>query len=249
MTSSHGGEKRHVDLLEEIFAKLDQSMSALDCGQSRPMYTPYYHKMLKEGLATSQANNPCSGKHSAMIGLLQQKKWPLENYIHVDHPVQQCMLDIISDYTQLPRNEIDIAIDGCGVPVFGLPLYNLALAYTRLNDTSDLMTTIRQAMTNNPFYVAGSGRLDTVLMEETKGRILAKLGAESVYCLAIQEEGIAMAMKTEDGGYRALDAFVPDLLLKLSYINKSEHKAIQKRLNLTIRNHRKERVGYMQSLV
>lgn len=258
MTASHGGEEAHLEVLSQILGKLGLSVDDLDCGVSRPMYEGEYRRMLRGGIPFGQGNNPCSGKHSGMLALGLLKDLPHENYIEVQHPVQQMMLEIVSMVTELHKENIDIAIDGCGVPVFGLPIYNMALAYTKLDDLNppehlkisvDVLKRIAVAMTENPFYVAGTGRLDTVLMTVTKGRILAKLGAESVYCMTIRGEGLGIAMKIEDGSYRALDAFVPDLLLKHELISFEEYESLRAQLAINVYNHRKQVVGYMKSTI
>lgn len=258
MTSSHGGEDRHLEVLASILGKLGKTLDDLDCGKARPMYEGAYRRLLSEGIPFNQGNNPCSGKHSGMLGLGLLKQIPLENYIDVQHPIQKLMLDVVAMVTELDKSDIDIAIDGCGVPVFGLPIYNMALAYTKLDDKSNAVgdgisvnavRCIAEAMTENPYYVAGTGRLDTILMTETGGRILAKLGAESVYCMTVRGEGVGIAMKIEDGSYRALDAFVPDLLLKHGYIDEETHNRIKSQLSIDVYNHRKQVVGTMKSTI
>ena len=258
MTASHGGEARHLEVLDGVLSKLGKTVDDLDCGVSRPMYEGEYRRLLSEGIPFTQGNNPCSGKHSGMIGLGLLKNIDLNDYIDKDHPIQKMMLDIVAEMTEMNKEDIDIAIDGCGVPVFGLPIYNMALAYTKL-DVSDSENTddrrretllnITRAMTGSPYYVAGTGRLDTILMEETDGRILAKLGAESVYCMTILGKDLGIAMKTEDGSYRALDAVVPDLLLKHECIDADEHERICERLNLKVFNHRGQVVGEIRSAI
>jgi L-asparaginase II len=255
MTSSHGGEKRHVTAIKKLLKKMDKTLKDLDCGPSRPMYEAAYRQLLQEGIPFSQGNNPCSGKHSAMIGYGLLNKINLDNYIDVNHPIQEIMLKTVAEMTDLETSDIDIAIDGCGVPVFGLPIYNMALSYAYLgggdfnHPRKQLLSVIAHAMVEAPFFVAGTKRLDTIIMEETKGRILAKLGAESVYCMSIMDKGIGIAMKTEDGAYRALDCVVPDLLHKHGYIDEIELKAIKSRLNLHIKNHRGQIVGEMRTVI
>ncbi len=56
-------------------------------------------------------------------------------------------------------------------------------------------------------------------------------------------------MKTEDGSYRALDAAIPYLLLKHNYITKNEYDKIMKRVKVNIKNHRKEIVGKIISVL
>lgn len=249
MCSSHGGEEKHVKTVKDIFKKLNVDTDLLDCGTARPMYGKEYARLLKEGIPFSPMNNPCSGKHSSMIGLGLIQNIDLDNYIDKDHEIQNIMLDVISEYSEMKKEDVHIAIDGCGVPVFGLPIYNMALAYSKLDKKHATLNRIKDAMTNYPYYVAGTSRLDTILMEETKGKILAKLGAESVYCMTVIDKGIGIAMKTEDGSYRALDAYVPELLYKYQFINQEELKRIKDRLNLQVLNHRKEIVGHYKVML
>lgn len=257
MTASHSGEARHLEILDGLLKKLGKTIDDLDCGVSRPMNEKEYRRLLTEGIPFSQGNNPCSGKHSGMLGLGILKDIDLENYIDKDHEIQKMMLEIVAEMTSQNQRDIDIAIDGCGVPVFGLPIYNMALAYTKLDkldctDASpkrlDALRQVVKAMTGSPFFVAGTDRLDTILMEETNGKILAKLGAESVYCMTVIGKGIGIAMKTEDGSYRALNAVIPDLLLKHDCISKEEHTRIRQRLDLNVYNHRKQVVGRLESV-
>ena len=250
MSASHGGEKEHVKTVKNILNKIDLSIEDLDCGVSSPMHKKTYINMLKNNEEFTSANNPCSGKHSSMLayGLIQD--YDLKDYIDKNHIIQEHMLQTIIEVTDLEKKAIDIAIDGCGVPVFGLPIYNMALAYSHLVSSKEVhMTNVVEAMTRHPYYVAGTDRLDTILMEETNGKILAKLGAESVYCMGIKGQGIGIALKIEDGNYRALDALVPSLLLKHKFINSTEYDKINTRLTLEIKNHRKEKVGIIQSII
>ncbi|HET7271027.1 MAG TPA: asparaginase, partial [Rubrobacter sp.] len=60
---------------------------------------------------------------------------------------------------------------------------------------------VRDAMRAHPFMVAGTGRLDTELMESTD--LLVKGGAEAVFTAGSQE-GWGMAIKISDGGQRAV---------------------------------------------
>jgi L-asparaginase II len=254
--ASHGGEEKHVKTVKTLLKKIGKTVDDLDCGLAKPMYSKAYIKLIKENKTVTQANNPCSGKHTGMLALGVLRDYDLKNYILKSHPIQQEMLQAIAEMTKLPIEAIDLAIDGCGVPVFGLPIKNMAIAYAQLakkkfksNKRDQALKKITEAMTQFPFYVAGTRRLDTILMEETDGKILAKLGAEAVYCLSILEKDIGIAMKIEDGAYRALDALVPDLLLKHGYITKKEYMTINERLKLEIKNHRKEVVGKIISVI
>ena len=82
-----------------------------------------------------------------------------------------------------------MAIDGCGAPVFYVPLKNIALGYARLaaaqpgSPAGELMA----AILAHPRHIAGDGRLDTDVMLALPGEIFAKSGAEGGYALALTD--------------------------------------------------------------
>lgn len=65
-----------------------------------------------------------------------------------------------------------------------------------------------------PFYVAGTNRACTKLMELAPGKIFAKTGAEGVFVAALPDHGIAMAVKCEDGTTRAAEAMIFALIAR-----------------------------------
>lgn len=254
LCSSHNGEPGHVETVRGILRKMGFDDAALDCGASMPMSLDAALETARRGESFSALQNPCSGKHSGMLALSLLKQWSTEGYISKDHPVQTTMLKSISESVSLPEEKIGLAIDGCGVPVFELPIFNMALAYARLSKPEDHYTgdelkaakSIGSAMTSAPFYVAGTGRIDTAIMEVTKGRILAKLGAESVYCVSIMSQGIGIALKIEDGAYRAIDPVIIDLLLRMNAIDDKERAALASFERPLLKNHRKEVIGHLE---
>src|SRR6185295_7087049 len=78
-----------------------------------------------------------------------------------------------------------VGVDGCGVPVHAFPLHALATAYARLGARATAReegpSALVEAVRHHPFMLAGTGQLDTLLVEATNGRILAKVGAEATY--------------------------------------------------------------------
>ena len=58
-------------------------------------------------------------------------------------------------------------------------------------------------MRTRPFLIGGTDRFDSVLIEETEGRVVAKIGAEGVHSVALPEQGIGFAVKVDDGAQRA----------------------------------------------
>jgi len=254
MTASHGGEERHVEIIRKLLHKLDLSEENLDCGSSAPMYTKAAAHILRSGDSYKAVHNPCSGKHSAMLALTALLELPNENYILPNHPIQKKMLETIAQSCDMPVEDVTVAIDGCGVPVFGMGIDKMALAYARFSKPEGLFSDERSkslrkilyAMTNYPYYVAGTGRLDTALMEVTKGKIVAKLGAEAVYCIGIVDEGIGICLKIDDGGYRAIDPAIIEILIQLNLLTNEELEQLKDRWMPQLKNHRNEKIGELK---
>ncbi len=94
----------------------------------------------------------------------------------------------VGEWAGLEESDIGQAVDGCGVVAFALPLENMARAWSRLGSRSrDAATRSRRASctrcATRPFLVGGTDRFDSVLIEETDGRVVAKIGAEGVHCV------------------------------------------------------------------
>ena len=66
-----------------------------------------------------------------------------------------------------------------------------------------------------PSFVAGTDRADTRMMELGKGRVFTKTGAEGVFCAAIPEHGLGIALKCDDGATRAAESMVASVLAGL----------------------------------
>jgi L-asparaginase II len=105
---------------------------------------------------------------------------------------------------------------------------------------------IRDAMVNQPFAVAGSKRIDTAIMEITKGRILAKVGAEAVYCLANLEEGVGLTFKIEDGSYRAINPVVLGSLKAMNWLTDEEYAQLEAQFPPVLKNHRGDVIGSIE---
>lgn len=221
--ASHNGEERHRSRAASMLEKAGQTETMLQCGTHPPREDESFKKYIKEDLELTPVFSNCSGKHSGMVATAVHMGEDPSNYHEPSHPVQQRILEAISDMTSYPKEQILMGTDGCGVPVHRLPLANLALAFARLakpetieNPTrQQAAQTIADAMVAHPEMVGGKKRYCTDLMTVYHGRIVGKVGAEAVYCLGDRETGIGLAIKIEDGGTRVLHAVVNEVLRQL----------------------------------
>lgn len=204
--ASHGGEPEHVALAQRMLADIGMEEGDLACGVSEPLSGRGIRVLRECGCRPSRLHHNCSGKHAAMLARAYTSGWPVAGYYLLEHPVQQSIVEEIERWTGVGRDQMELAVDGCGVVVFGLPLDAMARAYARLADAvrhgDEVPRRVAEAMMSNPFLVGGTDRFDTVLMEDAPG-ILCKVGAEGVHSAAIIAAGIGIALKVEDGAARA----------------------------------------------
>lgn len=248
--ASHSAEPIHVETVLSVLRKIGLSESALRCGKHLPLNKKAAEGLIRQGIEATEVHCNCSGKHSGMLTLAQRMGWDVSTYTDLQNPVQQAMLNVMSRFSGLQPEEIEIGVDGCGVPVFGLPIYNMALCWARLSDASSLprptqqaVARITQAMTAWPQLIAGSGRLCTALMRQLNGRVVAKSGAEGVYCATLLGKGIGIAVKIEDGNGRATGPVIIEALRQLGVLTEDDLENLHSFHRPTLYNHRHDVVG------
>lgn len=243
LCSSHYGEDDHRAVVDGILQKIGLPRTALLCGKPLSISAPYCARQLRENIELLETNSDCSGKHSGFLAVCRHKGYPIENYNAPDHPMQRELLAILSHMFCLPEEEILVAVDGCGVPVHGMPLASMARAYARLT-TPDVLDepyrsaaeTLVDAMVSHPHLIAGTGGFCTELMTHTKGRLCGKIGAEAVYCIGVRGKDLGIAVKVEDGNFRALHPAVMEVLRQLDLVTEEELQLLSRFAAPTIKN-------------
>lgn len=199
---SHNAEPDHVRAVRRLLRHGGAAESQLRC----PPGLPTRPEDAARAAGPRRVFYNCSGKHAAMLAACVGAGWPRETYLDPSHPLQGEILRAVRTGTGVGRPEI--GVDGCGVPVHGVPLSAMATLFARLARPERLgvlgPTASRaiSAMRAHPFLVAGTNRTDTQLMGVARG-VVSKGGAEALHCAALLEEGIGVAVKVADGGERA----------------------------------------------
>jgi len=102
-------------------------------------------------------------------------------------------------------------------------------------------------MTKYPDIVGGTERFDTDLMRASEGRLLAKSGADGVFCIGVRNEhgnhGMGITIKMESGNIKFLPIVVMRILDKLKILSKEKINKLKKYRPLYIKNYHKEKVG------
>jgi L-asparaginase II len=184
-SASHLADEAQLDAVGSLLALAPATEDDLECG-------PFQGSRLKHN---------CSGKHAGMLALCRAKGWPTESYRLAEHPCQQAMRDVIVEATGIPTDEIPTAVDGCGVVTFALGLDAMARAFAAFEHLP-AGADVAAAMRAYPELIRGHGADDTTFMQSHLGWT-AKGGAEGLLC-AVSPDGLAVALKVEDGNGRAL---------------------------------------------
>ena len=202
MCGSHNAEPVHVETVRSLLAKAGVEEDALQCPSARP----WDEESAIADPAERRINSNCSGKHAGMLAACMAQGWDTATYREPDHPLQQSILEAVRHATGV--GNMAIGVDGCGIPVHGMPLHSMARIFALfsaperwdgLAATADLVV---RAMTSEPYMVAGRNRLDTALMGSHPG-LMVKGGAEALVCAGILDAGLGVAVKVRDGSPRA----------------------------------------------
>lgn len=248
--ASHNGEDQHTNRVQSILERAELGYSDLQCGTHNPRWQDTYEALIKANGEVTSIYNNCSGKHSGMLATAKHMNESISDYYKLDHPVQQRIMEAISDVTEVPKEDIAIGIDGCGVPVHGIPLHNLALGFAKLANPVQLSAKrqeaihkITTAMMEAPEMVGGTERFCSDFMRVLDGRMFGKAGAEGVYCIGDIETGIGIAIKIEDGNGRATSPVAVEVLSQLGLLTEQQKGRLAEYHHPTLKNARKEKIG------
>ncbi|MBD9371407.1 asparaginase [Rhizobium sp. ARZ01] len=219
--ASHNAEPEHVALAERMLAAAGRDVSVLECGAHWSFEQPVLIDQARTIERPSALHNNCSGKHAGFVCAACHTGTDPKGYVGYDHPIQAEIRGVMESLTGAALAHDNCGTDGCSIPTYAVPLKALAHGFARMATGTGLAPVrarasgrLIEACMAEPFYVAGSRRSCTQLMQIAPGRIFAKIGAEGVFCAAIPEKGIAIALKCEDGASRAADAMVAATLAR-----------------------------------
>lgn len=248
MISSHSGEERHVKTVSSILKKIGLSEQNLQCGTHPPLYLTELGILPRKEDKFSPLQHNCSGKHSGMLLLTVHRGWDVKTYLNPNHPAQKIILKTVAEICEYPLSKIKIGTDGCGAPIFYVPIYNMARGFVELATSKDkYFKKVVKCMSRHPEMVSGSNRFDLVLSRILGKRGVCKVGSEAVHCVALLDKGWGVVVKIADGGRRAIPPVMLETLKQLDVLEKYELAKIKNWTNPKIRNYQDKIVGYIKA--
>ena len=195
MCASHRATPEQLEIVRRLLAAAPATEDELECGAAP---TPIEHN--------------CSGKHAGFLALCRSEGWPADGYRLLEHPCQQAVIREVAELAGVDSGSMPVGVDGCGVPTFALPLERAARAFARLREGEEGRRVV-SAMRAHPELLRGPVGVDARVAERLDGWV-AKGGAEGLFC-ASSADRLAVALKCEDGSFRALATAFDHILERL----------------------------------
>ncbi|HOM13954.1 MAG TPA: asparaginase [Rubrivivax sp.] len=241
--ASHNGEPAHVAAAAAMLAKAGVDATVLECGAHWPYHEALQRQMAARGETPTPLHNNCSGKHAGFVclGCVLARGGAgaaapptlrefAAGYVRAEHPLMREITQALQAATGCDLRHAPQGTDGCSIPTYGIALRHLALAFARVatgvgldGDHARAARRLRQAVAKAPFMVAGSGRFDTRVMQRLGERVCCKVGAEGMYCAALPERGLGVALKIDDGNNaRAAEVVMAALIERFVTLDRAE---------------------------
>lgn len=200
-SASHSGEPFHIDGVRRILDAAGLTQNDLQCPADLPYDDSTREAYLRAGGERTRILMNCSGKHAAMLWACRINGFDTSTYLQPDHELQACMKTTIAQLSA--ESPQPVSIDGCGAPLWGLPLVGLARGMVRLAADAH-GGHVAEALRTYPEFSGGSARDVTHVMRAVPG-LVAKDGAEGVQAM-LYDDGhrrFGIALKVADGSQRA----------------------------------------------
>ena len=245
MCASHNGEDIHVNTAKSMLDKIGYDTSYYECGTHFPYDQESKKKLIQNEENSSALHNNCSGKHAGMLCLAKYLQVDPKGYTDPDHQVQQLIMKQVKRFSEL--DEFPLVIDGCSAPVPFLPLFNIALMYQKFaSGNYDELNILFDAVTSNPYLIAGKNWFGTEFNEAMDGKAVTKVGGEAVRGLGIRSgngEVFGIALKILDGNQRCSPIATMAVLDELDLLTKDQSEKLSSYKKTVLRNHRKIETG------
>ena len=211
--ASHDGRPEHLRAATDILSQAGLTEHNLKNTADYPLDPDAHEAVVRRGGVKTSLQMNCSGKHSGMLATCVHNGWDLDSYLHVDHPLQQRITEMVPELAG--EGATYIAIDGCGAPAHALSLTGLARAFraVAIAPVGSAAARVGHAMRTPPEMVGGPTRDITLLIQGVPG-LFGKDGAEGVFAIAMPD-GRAIALKIADGANRARPPVMKSALQRL----------------------------------
>ncbi len=233
LSGSHLGEPFHVAAIRSMFQKADMNLDDLIMKPTIPGSVSANEERIRKGLPKEKIYHNCSGKHTGAM-LLQKELDPehIRDYWKVDSAAQKEILHTISVLSEVPEEQVGIGVDGCGVPVFAVPIKNIAVAFKNIACIDTIQDDSLRAAAQRyiprihkyPLMMRGTGFLCSLINYDPN--LVAKGGANGVYGIGLKKERLGISLKIKDGTEAIWPILIKEIFKQIGYYNEDTFKML-----------------------
>lgn len=253
LSGSHWAERRHIEALESIMKKAELKEEDMIMLPVFPRDAEMNRYVIKNDLPKRKIYHNCSGKHLGLMMLARELGDDIGDYWKIESKAQQEVLKVISAMTDTAVSEIVIGTDGCGVPVYAVPMKNIARSYLKLA-CPDLIRDekLRSAVECNrryihtaPYMLDATERASAII--DSTVDLIGKDGALGLYAVGISSLRLGIVVKINDGNDEKAVFCIKNVLKQLGY-DSSITDRLDKLIPDTIVNDNRFTVGRQEVL-
>lgn len=254
MSASHVGQEIHLKTILSILKKTGYKEEDFIMQPCFPTSEAVRDEMIRLGLPKRKALHNCAGKHLGAMMLQEMLTKNTKDYWRQESPAQKLIAQYISEISQWPLNKLEIGVDGCGAPVFAVPLKNIAMSYMHLacpdtiedEEISLSVKKLTPCINKNNVMLRGKGYLCSIINEDEN--IVAKSGAKGVYGIGLKKQGLGIALKVEDGTEDSWALIIAEILKQLNYDNRQTVEKLEKLSATVLINDNNMQVGTIKTV-
>lgn len=235
--ASHDGEPAHVEAVAGWLERVGVPVGELACGAHRPISEAAAIGLAEAGQRYTALHNNCSGKHAGFLTLCRYLDLSTDRYCDPSHQLHRDHVSpVIEERCGIDLAGREPAVDGCGIPAWGVPLERLAAGWATLGIGRPHSPEGRllDAMRSEPFFVAGQDRACTRMIKGSTGGTVVKTGAEGVFCAVVPDDGVGVALKVRDGAGRGSSAALAWVLTRLGRLAAAGEEAVVNHAGLPV---------------
>lgn len=255
LSGSHLGEPFHVAAIRSMFRKAGMNLDDLVMNPAAPGSTEANEERIRLGLPKEKIYHNCSGKHTGAM-MLQKELDPehIRDYWKVDSAAQREIRSAIAKLSEYPEADVGIGIDGCGVPVFAVPMRNIAISFKNIACIDTIQDeSLRSAaeryiprIHQYPHMMRGTGYLCSRINEDPN--LVAKGGANGVYGIGLKRERMGISFKLKDGTEAVWPIIIKEIFKQIGYYREETFAMLDSLNDGTIRNDNGTDVGYCKAV-
>ena len=244
MTSSHIGSLEQLEIIERIMKKTGIKESDFCIKPAYPISFATTKYLIENKIEPKRYFHMCSGKHLGLMLVEKEFTDKYQNYYKTDSNATKLSLEYCAKVGQLDQKTIEIGLDGCGVPVYGITLYQAAILFRniacpnfadkKLNEVINKVTT---AISTYPDLVRGANYFCS--QHNYDKNVVAKDGAHGFYAFGLKKEKIGVAFKIFSGDMNMFGYITKGIYQKIGYSS----TMIDKYLNFEYTNDNDEIIG------